>query len=71
MHEECLICGAPLEYLDADVPMTCALCGKTENSKSRCEPPQNIRTAQKSRYVGKKQDQQECRSESGGAPVFA
>ena len=36
MQEECLICGAPLEYLDADTPMTCALCGKTENSKTRC-----------------------------------
>lgn len=36
MHEECLICGAPLEYLGEDVPMTCALCGKTENSKTRC-----------------------------------
>lgn len=36
MKDECLICGAPLEYLDEDVPMTCALCGKTENSKTRC-----------------------------------
>ena len=36
MQEECLICGAPLEYLDSDAPMTCALCGKTENSKTRC-----------------------------------
>ena len=36
MHDECLICGAPLEYLDADVPMTCALCGRRENSKTRC-----------------------------------
>ena len=36
MKEECLICGAPLAYLDADVPMTCALCGKTESSKTRC-----------------------------------
>ena len=36
MQEECLICGAPLEYLDGDVPMTCTLCGKTEASKTRC-----------------------------------
>lgn len=36
MKEECLICGAPLEYLDMDVSMTCALCGKTEPSKTRC-----------------------------------
>ena len=36
MHEECLICGAPLEYLGEDAPMTCALCGKSEYSKTRC-----------------------------------
>ena len=36
MKDECLICGAPLEYLDEDVPMTCVLCGKAENSKTRC-----------------------------------
>ena len=34
--EECLICKAPLEYLEADVPMECALCHKTEHSKTRC-----------------------------------
>lgn len=36
MKEECLICKAPLEYLDADVPMECEICHKTENSKTRC-----------------------------------
>ena len=36
MKDECLICGAPLEYLDEDIPMTCVLCGKAENSKTRC-----------------------------------
>lgn len=36
MPEECLICGEPLEYLPADRPMTCALCGRTEHSKTRC-----------------------------------
>lgn len=36
MKDECLICGAPLEYLSSDVPMTCHLCGKTESSKTRC-----------------------------------
>lgn len=36
MKDECLICGAPLEYLSEDIPMTCALCGKTEPSKTRC-----------------------------------
>ena len=34
--ENCLICGAPLEYVTADENMTCALCGKQEQSKTRC-----------------------------------
>ena len=36
MNEECLICGAPLEYLNADEMMECAICHKKENSKTRC-----------------------------------
>ncbi len=36
MKEECLICKAPLEYLDADVQMECILCHKKEDSKTRC-----------------------------------
>ena len=36
MKEECLICQAPLEYLTQDEAMTCAICGKTEPSKTRC-----------------------------------
>lgn len=36
MKEECLVCNAPLEYLEKDEPMECALCHKTENSKTRC-----------------------------------
>lgn len=36
MREECLICKAPLEYLLEDQMMTCAVCGKTELSKTRC-----------------------------------
>ena len=36
MKEECLICGAPLEYLQEDVLMECAVCHKKENSKTRC-----------------------------------
>lgn len=36
MRDECLICGAPLEYLAADTSMICALCGKAEPSKTRC-----------------------------------
>lgn len=36
MKEECLVCSAPLEYLEKDEPMECALCHKTENSKTRC-----------------------------------
>ena len=36
MKEECLICKAPLEYLTQDEMMECAICGKTEPSKTRC-----------------------------------
>ena len=36
MKEECLICKAPLEYLDTDEAMECAICHKKENSKTRC-----------------------------------
>lgn len=34
--EECLICKAPLEYLEVDEVMECALCHKQESSKARC-----------------------------------
>ena len=36
MKEECLICKAPLEYLQADTPMECAICHRIVNSKTRC-----------------------------------
>jgi len=36
MKEECLICKAPLLYLEADEPMECAVCRKKGNSKTRC-----------------------------------
>ena len=36
MKEECLICQAPLEYLEQDISMECAICHKRENSKTRC-----------------------------------
>ena len=36
MADECLICGAPLEYLNAETDMTCSLCGKVFPSKTRC-----------------------------------
>ena len=36
MREECLICGAPLTYLDTDDVMECAICHKQERSKTRC-----------------------------------
>lgn len=35
-NEECLICGAPLEYLENDTLMECVLCHKQEPSKTRC-----------------------------------
>lgn len=34
--EECLICKAPLTYLQEDVDMECELCHKKERSKTRC-----------------------------------
>ncbi len=37
MKEECLICGAPLKYLEKDELMECAICHKKENSKTICE----------------------------------
>ena len=36
MKEECLICKAPLEYLNEDIEMDCALCHRKEKSKTRC-----------------------------------
>lgn len=36
MQEECMICKAPLTYLEQDVPMECAICHKKEDSKTRC-----------------------------------
>lgn len=36
MKEECLICKAPLEYLEENVVMECAICHKKENSKTHC-----------------------------------
>jgi len=33
---ECLICKAPLEYLEKDEEMECALCHKKELGKTRC-----------------------------------
>ena len=36
MNEECLICQAPLEYLETDELMECAICHKKELSKTRC-----------------------------------
>jgi len=37
MKDECLICGAPLTYLENDTVMECAFCHKKENSKAVCE----------------------------------
>ena len=36
MNEECLICGAPLEYLEEAIPMECAVCHRKEDSRTRC-----------------------------------
>lgn len=36
MKEECLICKAPLEYLNEGIEMECAICHKKEISAARC-----------------------------------
>lgn len=36
MKEECLICKAPIQYLEIDKVMECAVCHKKEKSKTRC-----------------------------------
>lgn len=36
MADECVICGAPLEYLNTEEMMECALCHKKELSGARC-----------------------------------
>ncbi len=36
MSEECLICKAPLEYLNTEAVMECEICRKKEDSKTRC-----------------------------------
>ncbi len=36
MKEECLICQAPLEYLETEILMECEFCHRQEMSKTRC-----------------------------------
>ena len=36
MRDECLICGAPLEYLEKEELMECGVCHKKAGSKARC-----------------------------------
>ncbi len=36
MENECLICGAPLEYLDHSETMECVFCHTTAQSQTRC-----------------------------------
>lgn len=36
MKEECLICGLPIMYLDAEKEMECVLCHKKESSATCC-----------------------------------
>ena len=37
MKDECLICGAPLKYIEKDVQVECFICHKKEKSKTVCE----------------------------------
>ena len=36
MNDECLLCGAPLVYLEEDTEMECSVCHRRERSKTRC-----------------------------------
>lgn len=36
MNEECIICQAPLEYLENDIPMECSVCHKKIMARTRC-----------------------------------
>ena len=36
MKDECLICKAPLIYLNTDEEMECVVCHRKANSKTRC-----------------------------------
>lgn len=36
MNDECLLCGAALEYLNEGVVMSCEICHKSEISRTRC-----------------------------------
>lgn len=36
MKDECLICGAELEYIESGIEMECAVCKKRQISKTRC-----------------------------------
>ncbi len=36
MKDECIICKAPLKYLEEDTLMECMICHKKENSKTGC-----------------------------------
>ena len=35
MNEECLICKAPLKYLNLDEVMMCEICRQTKNTKTK------------------------------------
>ena len=37
MKDECLMCGAPLQYSENDELMECAICHRKENSKTVCK----------------------------------
>lgn len=37
MKEECIICAAPLAYLEQEEEMECVVCHRKEHSKARCE----------------------------------
>lgn len=36
MKDECLICGAPLQYMEASIEMECEICHRKEFTRTKC-----------------------------------
>ncbi len=68
MSEECLICSAPLEYLEKDERMECAICHRSESSKTRCVKGHYVcnecHTKGMDRVIGL------CLEETSGDPIY-
>ena len=52
MNDECLICKAPLVYLETDEEMECAICHKKERSKKLLELSDRLYAKYANRFIG-------------------